>query len=118
MRPLFRFPGGCGPRLLLGWIGELKVLLPGALAGLNLRVVSGNSLAFEILCLATPERLALMIRSRLLHRTHANVSSFQFHSGVCHPLIVQQQFYQEKFPAGASLWMSCWPSWDAAQGTS
>jgi hypothetical protein len=42
------------------------------------------------LCLARTVRLALMIRGRLLHRAHADVSLFQFHSGVCHPLIVQQ----------------------------
>src|SRR5438309_3812271 len=90
LRALFRFAVRCGPRLLLCWIGELQALLSGALAGLNLRVVRGKSLAFEILCLARTERLALMIRRRLLHRAHALVSSFQFHGGVCHPLIIQQ----------------------------
>ena len=64
--------------------------ISGALAGLNLRVVRGKSLAFKKLCLARTECLALMIRGRLLHRAHADISSFQLHSGVCHPLIVQQ----------------------------
>src|SRR4029077_19808854 len=84
--PLFRFPVRCGPGLLLCWVGELQALLSGALAGLNLRVVRGKSLAFEKLCLARAERLALMIRGRWLHRAHADVSSFQLHGGVCHPL--------------------------------
>ena len=87
---LFRFHVRCGPGLLICWFGELHALLSGALAGLNLRVVRGKSLAFKELCLARTERLALMIRGRLLHRAHADVSSFQFHGGVCHPLIVQQ----------------------------
>jgi hypothetical protein len=65
---------------------ELQALLSGALAGLNFGVVRGKRLAFEKLCLARTERLALMIRGRLLHRAHADVSSFQFHGGVCHPL--------------------------------
>src|SRR5438477_13144392 len=77
--PLFRFPVRCGPGLLLCWIGELKAMLSGALAGLNLRVVRGKSLAFEKLRLARTERLALMIGGGLLHRAHADVSSFQFH---------------------------------------
>lgn len=55
------------------------MLLSCALASLNLRMVRGKSLAFEKLCLARSERLALMIRGRLLHRAHAAVSSFQFH---------------------------------------
>jgi hypothetical protein len=76
--------------LILRWIGELQTLMSGALAGLNLGVVRGKSLAFEKLCLARTVRLALMIRGRLLHRAHADVSSFQFHGSVCHPLIVQQ----------------------------
>src|SRR5437870_2976836 len=88
-RALFPFPVWCGPGLLLCWIGELQALLSGALAGLNLRVVRGKRLAFEKLCLARTERLALMMRGRLLHRAHADLSSFQFNGGVCHPLIVQ-----------------------------
>jgi hypothetical protein len=88
--PLFRFPVRCGLGLLLGWFGELQALLSGALAGLNLRVARGKSFAFEKLCLTRTERLALMIWGRLLHRAHADVSSFQFQGGVCHPLIVQQ----------------------------
>src|SRR4051812_36581773 len=36
-----------------------------------------------------------MIRGWWLDRTHSYVSSFQFQGGVCDPLIVQQQFYQE-----------------------
>ena len=73
----------------------MQALLAGALAGLNLRVVRGKGLTFKNLGLPRTKRLALMIRGRLLHRAHADVSSFQFHGGVCHPLIVQQQFYQE-----------------------
>jgi hypothetical protein len=74
---LSRFPVRCGPGLLLCWIGELQALLSGALAGLNLRVVRGKSLAFEKLCLTRTERLALMIRGRLLQRAHVAVSPFQ-----------------------------------------
>jgi hypothetical protein len=85
----FCFPvARCGPGLLLCWIGGLQALLSGALAGLNLRVVRGKSLAFEKLCLARTERLALMIRGGWLHRAHAYDSSLQFHGGVRHPLIV------------------------------
>src|SRR5437016_6460991 len=83
------------PGVIFCWIGELQALLAGALAGLNLRVVRGKSLAFEKLGLPRTKRLALMIRGWWLDRAHANVSSYQFHGGVCHPLIVQQQFYQE-----------------------
>src|SRR5258707_9973912 len=72
--PLFRFPVRCGPGLLLRWIGELQALLSSALAGLNLRVVRGKSLAFKKPCLTRTERLALMIRGRFLLRAHADVS--------------------------------------------
>jgi hypothetical protein len=95
LRVFFRFPVWCGLGLLLCRIGELQALLSGALAGLNFWVVCGKSLAFEKLCLARTGRIALMIRGRLLHRTHADVSSLQLHGGVCNPQIVQQQFYQE-----------------------
>jgi hypothetical protein len=73
---LFRFPIRCGPGLLLCWIGELQALLSGALAGLNLRVVRGKSLAFEDLRLAGTDRVALMTRSGLLNRAHVDVSSY------------------------------------------
>ena len=76
LRALFRVPRRCGPGLLLRWIGELQALLSGALAGLNLRVVRGKSLAFKNLCLTRTERLALMIRGGLLHRAHADVPHF------------------------------------------
>src|SRR5207302_1484558 len=76
LHALFRFPGRCRSGLLLCWIGELQALFSGALAGLNLRVVRGKSLAFEKLCLARTDRLALMIRGRLLHRAHAHVPHF------------------------------------------
>ena len=67
-----------------------EALLSGAFAGLNLRVVRGKSVAFEKLCLSRTERLALMVWCGLLISAHADVSSFQFHRGVRHPLIVQQ----------------------------
>jgi len=59
-------------------MGDLRALLSGALAGLNLRVVPGKSFTFEKLRLARTERLALMIRSWLLHRAHADASLLSF----------------------------------------
>ena len=90
--PLFRSPVRCGLGLLLCWIGELQALLSGAFAGLNLRVVCGKSVAFKKLCLARTERLALMNRGRLLRRAYADVSSFQFHGGVCRSAIIHPTF--------------------------
>ena len=84
--PLLRLAIRCGPLALIVWIGEPQALLAGALSGLNLWVVRGKSLAFEKLCLARTECLAVMISDGFLHRVH--VSSFQFRGGVCHPLIV------------------------------
>jgi hypothetical protein len=70
----FRFPVWFGPGLLLCWIGELEALVSRALAGPNLRVVCGKSLAFEKLRLIRTKRLALMIRRRFLHPAHPDVS--------------------------------------------
>src|SRR5215203_5257250 len=88
------------PLFLFGWFGEVQALLAGALAGLNLWVVRGKGVTFKNLCLPRTKRLPLMIRGWLPDPAHAQVSSFQFHGGICYPLIVQQQFYQEKSRLG------------------
>src|ERR1700736_949494 len=109
---LFRFPVRCGPGLLLCWIGGLQALLSGALVGLNLRVVRGKSLAFEKLCLTRTERLALMVRGRLLHRAHAKVSSFQLQADYSPTRIREQRIatgiIQSPTPPSDTRPLSAW----------